>query len=72
MKIKLKDYRGSKEPLLKFYKKKGFTKIHDFCASTGLPIVVAMCYILEEEPDNKEAQEVKQRMIDFYEYTEIT
>ncbi len=71
MKILLKDFIGVKKEFIDFYKKRGIKDVGYFCASAGLPVAVAMCFILEIEPENEEAKKIKDRVVRFYGYTEI-
>jgi hypothetical protein len=71
MTLYLKDFTGIKKEFLDFYKKRGIRDIGFFCATGGLPIIAAASFILEIEPENKEAMALRDRTMKFYGYTEV-
>lgn len=70
MKLKLKDYRNSKDTVLEWYVKKGREGLQECCVISSIPLVAGCCYILEEQ-EAPELEELKENLIKFYGYTEI-
>lgn len=71
MKIDISSYRSYKDQLVKTYDSNGLYALQELCVISGLPLIAAMIFVLEEHPDDKELQKVRDRVIDFYGYTEI-
>lgn len=71
MKVNLKDYALRKKSFMSYYHKHGEELVPMYCACSSFPLIVAACFILEVYPDDEYAKDLKERMIEFYEYKEI-
>jgi len=71
MEINLKDFSLRKPEFMRYYHKHGEKLVAMYCACNSFPLVVAACFILEVYPDDEYALDLKQRMIEFYEYKRV-
>lgn len=69
MKIDIEQFRSNKAELIKSIEKLGIDSISMYCACTGLPVIAACYFVLEELPQYKEKMERKiQACKEFYGY----
>ena len=65
--INIDDYRHLKDSVIKQIEKKGFGSIAEFCAMTGVPLIAAYTYVMEDYEELKEKCELKIKGIkEFY------
>lgn len=62
-------FRKNKEELLRIIEKQGIDSLSNFCACTGLPVIVA-CFFVKEEMSqfDKEMDSKIESLKEFYDY----
>lgn len=65
----VEDFRSRKSHILKHIKKEGIDAITLYCTLSGVPLIAAYTFIMEDMPEYKEICEKKiQSLINFYKY----